>query len=86
MNCQFVSVMALTLSAAKELDKPILVDLLSDYAKQQSKNKLQYFVIHLLAKRHQEKISEENRVMYNVIRRYLENNAVSVTKHLLWSN
>ena len=86
MNCQFISVMSLTLSAAKELNKPILVELLSDYAKQKATNKLQYYVIHLLAKKHSEKISEENRVMYNVIRRYLQTNSVSVTKELLWAN
>lgn len=86
MSCQFMSVMALTLTAAKELNNPILLDLLCDYAKRNSNNKMQYLLIHVLAKKHSEEISEENRVMYNVIRRYLQTNAVSVTKQLIWSN
>lgn len=81
-----MSVMALTLSAAKELNNPILHDLLSDYAKRHTNNKMQYILIHVLAKKHSHEISEENRVMYNVIRRYLETNAVSVTKKLIWSD
>ena len=86
MSCQFMSVMALTLSAAKELNKPILLDLLSDYAKRRTNNKMQYILIHILAKKHSQEVSEENRVMYNVIRRYLERNAVSVTRELLWAD
>ena len=81
-----MSVMALTLSAAKELNNPILLDLLSDYAKRHTTNKMQYILIHLLARKHSEKVSDENRVMYNVIRRYLERNAVSVTKELIWAD
>tara|TARA_B110000014_G_C19567627_1_gene302542 strand:+ start:97 stop:333 length:237 start_codon:yes stop_codon:yes gene_type:complete len=77
--------MALTLSAARELDKPILVDLLSDYAKSKSNSKLQYVLIQLLAKKNSEKVSEENRVMYNVIRRYLQTNSINVTKELIWA-
>ena len=84
MSCQFVCVMALTLSAARELDKPILVDLLSDYAKTKSNNKLQYMLIQLLAKKNSEGVSEENRKMYNVIRRYLQTNHTTVTKELIW--
>ena len=86
MSCQFMSVMALTLSAAKELKNPILLDLLSDYAKRRTNNKMQYILIHVLAKKNSEKVSEENRVMYNVIRRYLERNATSVTKELIWAD
>ena len=86
MNCQFMSVMALALSAAKELNNPILLDLLSDYAKRRADNKMQYILIHVLAKKHSQEVSEENRVMYNVIRRYLERNAVSVTKELIWAD
>lgn len=85
MSCKFVSVMALTISAAKELKNDILVDLLSDYAKRHTNNKMQYFLIHVLAKKHTESVSKENRIMYNVIRRYLEKNSVSVTKELIWS-
>ena len=85
MSCKFVCVMALTLSAARELDKPILVDLLSDYAKSKSNSKLQYVLIQLLAKKNSEKVSEENRVMYNVIRRYLQTNSINVTKELIWA-
>jgi len=47
---------------------------------------MQYILIHILARKHSEKVSEENRVMYNVIRRYLERNAVSVTKELIWAD
>ena len=85
MSYQFVSFMALTLSAAKELENPILIDLLSDYAKRKANNKMQYILIHLMAKRNSEKVSEENRIMYNIIRRYLEYNAASITKELIWS-
>ena len=86
MSCQFMSVMSLTLSAAKELDNPILLDLLSDFAKRHTNNKMQYILIHVLARKHSQGVSEENRVMYNVIRRYLKNNAVSVTKELIWAD
>jgi hypothetical protein len=78
--------MALTLSAAKELKNPVLVDLLSDYAKRRTNNKMQYILIHILANKHSKKVSEENRIMYNVIRRYLQTNAVSVTKELLMAD
>ena len=85
MSCQFVCVMALTLSAARELEKPILVDLLSDYAKEKSNNKLQYVLIQLLAKKNAEGVREEHRKMYNVIRRYLQTNHTNVTKELIWA-
>ena len=93
MSCEFVNVMALTLSAAEELKNPILVELLSDYAKSHTNNKMQFFLIHLLAKSHIKKIKEggvlvskENRIMYNVIRRYLDINTAKVTKELIWAD
>jgi len=93
MSCEFVNVMALTLSAAEELKNPILVELLSDYAKNHTNNKMQFFLIHLLAKSHKKKIKEdgvleskENRIMYNVIRRYLDLNKTQVTKQLIWAD
>jgi hypothetical protein len=64
---------------------PILVGLISDYAKRCSNNGIQYIMIHFLAKQNSEKVSEKNRIMYNVIRRYLETNATSVTKELIWA-
>ena len=85
MSSKFVCVMALTLTAARELDKPILVDLLSDYAKLKSNNKFQYILIQLLAKKNSEKVSEENQKMYNVIRRYLQTNCATITKELIWA-
>ena len=86
MSCKFVNVMALTLSAAEELENPILMELLKDYAKSKATNKLQYFLIHLLAKKHTEKIGDENRAMYNVIKRYLRLNTANITKDLIWAS
>ena len=86
MGTRFLTVMAMTISAARELDNPILIDLLSDYAKKRTNSRLQYILVHMLAKRLSEKVTEENRVMYNVIRRYLRVNAASVTKELIWDD
>ena len=86
MSTRFVTVMAMSLSAAKELNNPILVDLLSDYVKKRTHSKLQYIFVQMLAKCLSEKVTEENRVMYNVIRRYLQYNTASVTKELIWDD
>lgn len=86
MGTRFLTVMAMTISAARELDNPILIDLLSDYAKKRTNSRLQYILVHMLAKRLSENVTEENRVMYNVIRRYLRVNAASVTKELIWDD
>jgi len=59
MSCQFMSVIALTLTAAKELNNPILLDLLCDYAKRNSNNKMQYLLIHVLAKNIRRKLAKK---------------------------
>ena len=84
MSVQFMNFMSMSLCAAKELQNPVLETLLSDYAKDKANNKLQYIMIKLLAKKHCEKINEDNRVYYNLIKRYISYNSANITRHLLY--
>ena len=84
MSIKFISLMGLTLAAADELKKTILVELLSDYAKSRTDNKLQYIMIKLLAEENKKNRREENELMYKIILRYIQHNSNQITKELLY--
>ena len=83
MSCQFISFMSLSIMAAKELKNPILVTLLSDYAKLRTKNKLQYLFIHLLANKYKKSMNSDLRLQYVLIKYYLQKNKVNLTRELI---
>ena len=83
MSCQFLNFMSLSITAAKELKNPVLVTLLSDYAKLRTKNKLQYLFIHLLADKYKKNMSSDLRLQYVLIKYYLRKNRVKLTRELI---
>ena len=85
MSSQFINFMSLSISAAKELKNPVLVTLLSDYAKLRTKNKLQYLFIHLLANRYKNKnkMNSDIKLQYVLIKHYLQKNKVRLTRELI---
>jgi len=85
MACSFINFMSLSIHVSQELKNPILETLLSDYAKERAKNKMHFFLIHLLVKSHKKKISTENKLVYFFIKKYLTTHSVSITKQLLYA-
>ena len=83
MSCQFMNFMSLSITAAKELKNPVLVTLLSDYAKLRTKNKLQYLFIHLLVDKYKKNMSSDLRLQYVLIKYYLRKNRVKLTRELI---
>ena len=72
MSCQFINFMSMSITAARELNNPVLVTLLSDYAKHRTKSKFQYLFIHLLADKYKTNMnmSSDMKLQYLLIKYY----------------
>ena len=86
MSCDFINFMALSITVAKDLKNPVLETLLSDYAKSRTENKLQFFLVHLLANNHSKKLKPEYKMTYGVIKYYFMKNKTNVTRQLLYDD
>lgn len=86
MSCEFINFMALSITVAKDMKNPILETLLSDYAKSRTKNKFQFFLVHLLAKGHIKNLKPEYKLHYGLIKYYFMKNKANVTRQLLYDD
>jgi len=84
MSCQFINFMSMSITAARELKNPVLVTLLSDYAKKRTKSKFQYLFIHLLANKYKTNMNNELRIQYLLIKYYLRKNKANLTRELIF--
>lgn len=83
MSSQFINFMSLSIAAAKEIKNPVLVTLLSDYAKLRTKNKFQYLFIHVLANKYKDNMKSDIKLQYVLIKYYLQKNKVNLTRQLI---
>ena len=86
MSCQFINFMSMSITAARELNNPVLETLLSDYAKHRTKSKFQYLFIHLLANKYKTNMnmSSDMKLQYLLIKYYIKKNKVNLTRELIF--